>query len=260
MAKRLLSSYKPDAVDTYINSILSEFDSKFCANESERLVLKDEVLQLKNKIKTMEVEVNEYREKKDLIGSTLLSVTEELENSKRIAKIDAERVLSDAETEAKRRLDDANSRAEAILKDATTMYDAKLQEANTKVEEILSTGQKQSREQLELANKEYQERVSELEEQLSTLKEEYDRIKDQKDILIEELKEEAEKERAGAEAEHLARMKQLDEAYDKKLLEHTESCKQLNEKYNDNLEKFNAFRRTIKDVINSVETELELNI
>lgn len=194
--ERLLQSYKPDDVDKYIRTIISEFDGKIKDLETQKHSLVKDSVGLEDKVQKLTKEIKAYKSKEMLISDTLIRATESAENIIKSATKESEKIIQEAEHKA-------NKLKEEALEELNVLK-AEIEETennrNRVIEEIKS-GLNKEKEDHELwtaskikeLDEEYLRKLGEHDSVCAELNEKYSRLNNEynkfKAVLLDKLEE-----------------------------------------------------------------------
>ncbi len=200
MAKveRLLQSYKPEDVDKYINTLMSEFSTKYKGLEQQRSSLVSDMMNLNNRIQQLSREVKEYERQKMLIAESIIKAKESSDSIMQSALSEKERIEQEAEAQAEAAVSAAEKEALIIREQAKTHAQAVTDEAQQKLDKI----------QVETA----------------------DALKN-RNMVIDEIKSSIDAEKQEYESSTMEKMKAIEAEYNNRFEEHKQACAKLEEEF-----------------------------
>lgn len=104
--QRWVSGYDMDEVETFLKQVADDVEALTSENEG-----------LRNRIKSMEGELDDYRNKRRHLEEALISAQRVIDEMKANAKKEAELIIKDAETQADRWIADANTQVMEIKRE-----------------------------------------------------------------------------------------------------------------------------------------------
>ena len=105
-SKQMVNGYNVDEVDDFLDELTKDYEKLYKENS-----------EVKNKLESLEENVDKYKNIETTLQSTLIMAQSTAENVKSVAQKEAEQIIKDAQIEAKKSVDELNMQITEKLKE-----------------------------------------------------------------------------------------------------------------------------------------------